>query len=186
MNKYYNHKLFCILIIISFIIFLTDINKESTSECIKKTSKKKKLIILLFLHQILVIFGNFGWLFNNKIMLILYLIIPLVVTLHWATNNNRCYLTLLENKICGYNQYYFDDVFQIIGLKKFSVWNNYLHYIYLAISFSIAFYKLIIIYKINTKLINTIIISLIITLTLTIIPRKLKNSKNLHKIKLNL
>ena len=69
--------------------------------------------------------------------------------IHWLTNDNKCYLTQKINKICNLNDnVLFNDIFLIIGLKKYSIWNNFLYYVYLVITLCIAFYKLLILYKV--------------------------------------
>lgn len=145
----YNYKILYILITLSLTVFFIDIYTKHTYECIKKSSQKNTIIIVLLIHQFLHIFANFGWLFNNKFILFIYLLTPSIVLIHWFTNDNKCYLTQKVNKICNFNENVpFNDIFLIIGLKKYSIWQNFLHYVYLGITLCIVFYKLLIIYNV--------------------------------------
>ena len=112
---------------------------------------KKKIIVTLLIHQMLEIFYSFGWLFNDKIILIFYLIYPFIIFFHWYTNDCQCILTQIESRICDFDDTQYDGLYEMIGLKKFSIWNNYLYYFYLFICYFIAFCKLLIIYKVIKK-----------------------------------
>ena len=99
--------------------------------------------LILYLHHLLNIFANFGWLSNTKSILIVYLIAPVVCLLHWYTNNNLCYFTQKYNDVCNLSKdATFNDFFNIIGLKKYQWWMKYGHHIYLVICLCIAFVKL--------------------------------------------
>lgn len=145
----YNYKILYILITLWLTVFFLDIHTKHTYECIKKSSQKNTIIIVLLIHHFAHLFVNFGWLFNNKFILIIYLLAPLIALTHWFTNDHKCYLTQIINKICKFNDYIiFNDIFLIIGIKKYSIWDNFLHYIYLVFIFCFAIYKLLILYKV--------------------------------------
>ena len=100
--------------------------------------------LILALHHALNIFANFGWVLNNKSLLLVYLCAPIVCLLHWYTNDNKCILTQKYNSICNLPQDTpFNDLFNIIGLKKHSWWMNYGHHTYMIICLCIAFWKLL-------------------------------------------
>ena len=142
MNK--DLYLFLFLNIFVIIIYIFDITSTTTSKCINNSSNKYKIISILLLHHYLQLFSNFGWLFNNKYILIYYIFIPFITILHWYTNNNKCILTQIINKLCNNNEdVYFNDIFNMIGLKKYNIWNDYLHYIYLLFVIFYTIYKLI-------------------------------------------
>lgn len=146
--KTYDYKIFVVLIILSFIFFIIHTHTKKISECIKKQNDKKKIIVTLLIHQMLEIFYSFGWLFNDKIILILYVIYPFIIFFHWYTNDCKCILTQIESRICDSDDTRFVGLYEMIGLTKFSIWNNYLYYFFLFICYFIAFYKLLIIYKV--------------------------------------
>ena len=127
-----------VLVIASIISYLIDTNKE----CADKSHKLYANAVLFF-HHFINIFANFGWLSNNKAILIFYLLTPIIVLIHWTTNNNKCMLTQLHNKLCNRNDSKeFNDLFNIVGMKKYSWWNKWGHLVYLGICFGIAIMKL--------------------------------------------
>ncbi len=101
-----------------------------------------KSSILLFIHHLLNIFANFGWATTSIPVLYFYLCAPVITALHWATNNGKCFLTQEYNRICGLpDDLPFNDMFNIIGLKRYNWWNNIGHYIYLGLALALALYK---------------------------------------------
>jgi hypothetical protein len=123
-----------VLILVSLVFFIIDTNK-----CHAKYSN-----IVLYINHFLNIFANFGWISNNKIVLCIYLLSPIIIIIHWKTNDNKCILSQIHNKFCRRDDdKMFDDMFNIIKLKTFTWWNNWGHHLYLLISFSIALYKII-------------------------------------------
>ena len=57
--------------------------------------------IIRLIHIIFVIFVLFGILFNDPLLLLLYLATLISLQLHWYTNNDVCFLTLLERILLG-------------------------------------------------------------------------------------
>ena len=140
----YNILILIILIIISLCIFFVDINSQITKKCLRKNKDIKfKILVLTILHHFLQIFANFGWLFNNKIILIIYVTLPIILLIHWENNKQKCKLTQIFNEICNLkDNRKFNDIYYYLGFKKYDIFNNYLHHIYLLIVILIAFYKL--------------------------------------------
>jgi hypothetical protein len=99
---------------------------------------------ILYFHHFINIFANFGWLSNDRIILITYLLAPIIVLIHWNTNNNKCILTQMHNEICHQHEdKAFDDIFNLLQIKKHNWWNHWGHYVYLGICFAVALYKII-------------------------------------------
>lgn len=124
--------LLVLLLVIQFVLDL------STNKCFLtlKNSKKAKAITILFIHHVISVLSNFGWIFNNKILLKLYLAFPILTLIHWLVNKDKCFLTDSFNKLCGYSHYeYFHDFFYFLGIKK-------IHPIYFFIVSCIALYKI--------------------------------------------
>jgi len=72
-----------------------------------------------------------------------YLLTPIIVIVHWVTNDNKCILTQIHNKLCDRNENKeFNDLFNIVGLKKYNWWNQWGHFVYLGICFGIALMKI--------------------------------------------
>ena len=136
------HRLFVLLILISIIM---DIRDKKTRDCLLQVSKEKriKLISILIFHHIINIFANFGWLFDHPVLLSFYIISPVFMLIYWKMNNNKCDVTLWANKICGWEgDTYFNDLFNIIGLKQYEMWHSFYHKVFLGVGMSIACYKL--------------------------------------------
>ncbi len=138
----YSTITFILLIIISICL---DLKSKKTNQCYVSLeyNDKIKLLNLLIIHHIVNIFANFGWLLNNKYILYLYIISPFFMLTYWSMNNNKCDLTLWANKICGWTgDKYFNDIFNIIGLKEIESWHKVYHKIFLALGVCIAIYKI--------------------------------------------
>jgi hypothetical protein len=123
-------------IIIVSVLFLVQFGLDLlTNKCVQKNFDLK-LVSILFIHHLISTFSNFGWIFNDKKILTLYLLFPLGTLVHWLTNKNKCILTDSFNKICGYRHYeYFHDLFYFLNIKK-------IHPLYYIVVFLIALSKL--------------------------------------------
>ena len=74
---------------------------------------------ILLIHHMANIFANFGWISNSRVVLEIYLVVPIIVFIHWKTNNNKCILTEWHNKNCGEDlNKPFNDFFNILNLIK--------------------------------------------------------------------
>jgi hypothetical protein len=97
----------------------------------------------LFTHHVFNIILHFGWLTNDPVLLKLYLFAPLVTMIHWVVNDNRCTVTEQYNIACNLpKETPFNDIINIVGLKRYGWWNNLGHYIYLTLVFFTAVLKL--------------------------------------------
>lgn len=126
------------IIIIGIIFFIIDILNNDYSKCKNKTTN----YFIILVHHIVNIFAQFGWLSNDKYILSLYLITPIIVLIHWKTYNNKCYLTDIVNKNCDLNDdTLFKDIFYHLKIKKLK---NYdiIHKIYLIFVWFVALIKL--------------------------------------------
>jgi len=78
--------------------------------------KKIEIIPILFFSQTFVgifILLFFGWMFDDKMILSVYLIFILSLQTHWIFNKNQCFITQIERNICNlsensYGDYLFD------------------------------------------------------------------------------
>ena len=94
---------------------------------------------VLLVHHIANIFAQFGFLCSDKRLLFLYLFTPILVVIHWKTNNNKCLLTEIVNKHCGYTMY-FRDLWFLLGFKQFKYYDR-MQKGYLIIAWIIALIK---------------------------------------------
>lgn len=86
-----------ILGILYLILLLIDFN-TTYKNCARKVS------ILLPIHRIIWIFSYFGWIFNSKIILWSFIVVNIMLFIHWMTNRWRCIVTELENEKCGFDR----------------------------------------------------------------------------------
>jgi len=94
-----------------------------------------KLISILLTHRFVYIFMYFGWIFNNKIILILYILSLISVHLYWYFNNNICDVTRIENDLCEYEEYkYFDYLYIFFDTKTADIILKSLLVVFISIS----------------------------------------------------
>ena len=141
----YDLKILIFLFIIAFLIFLYDNYLGENKDCLKKKPPfiYIQILVLQYIHHFIVIFMGWGWLFNNKYILLFYILFIIGVILHWKTNDDKCFLTVTYNRLCGYDDSkLFNEFTGIIGLKKYKLWNNYFTYILMILYIVIALYKI--------------------------------------------
>lgn len=104
-------------LILAIIAFILDIK---TNDCIKEKRFKSPLIFInLYLHHLINIFLNFGWISDDPMILKIYLVLPFIVLLHWKTNKGKCAVTQHANEICGnLENEYMHDFLYILGIKQ--------------------------------------------------------------------
>jgi len=77
-----------------------------------------KSISLILTHRFFYIFMYFGWIFNNKIILIFYILTLIFINVYWYLNQNICDITQIENDICEYEKYKnFDYLYMLFEPK---------------------------------------------------------------------
>jgi hypothetical protein len=132
-------KEFYIFICIVIFSYVTDI---ATSDGIyKKCIHSHVFHTDLFFHHLVNIFSQFGWLSSNIYVLYFYLTVPLIVLIHWKTNENRCIWTQRTNKMCDIPEGYFRDWMGLIGIKK-QTWYDTFHISLLVVGWCIALWKI--------------------------------------------
>jgi hypothetical protein len=118
-----------------------DLLSPKTLQCIKNNPN---VIFFQLLHHIINCFILGAWIFNYKPILIFHIICILFTIVYWFVNKNLCDLTIYVNKICGWNENeLFNDLLNIIGLKKIKAWNEIWHYIFIIFGGLISLYKII-------------------------------------------
>ena len=94
---------------------------RSTSTCLTLKGE-----ILLIIHHIIGVYIYLGAFLFNPLYHLLFIILVLI---HWLTNNNKCELTIITNKYCGYDkERKFQDLSHKLQLTKL---NKNIHYYYL-------------------------------------------------------
>ena len=100
-----------ILSLILFTIIISIADFYTNKYYIRKWNKlilteKFQLILLLLLHNVIyfiIYFTIFFIPYTKPIYIVTYLIFILMVIIHWKTNNNRCKITELQNKLLNTN-----------------------------------------------------------------------------------
>ena len=137
MQDYSNFLLILSMIIL---IFLYDIFYDDANQCILKNTKNKISIILItLLHQVISVFATFGWIFKSKYILKIYVLVNIIIFLHWRTNKDRCAISQQYNKLCNYKDCKkFNDIFNMIGFRKYDVFDKIIYPFYIVLTFSLA------------------------------------------------
>jgi len=82
---------------------------------------RNKILGNLFIHHAISVIINFGWIFNDRRILRIYILFPILTLVHWVTNQNKCYLTQKLNYLCEYTDYqYFHDFSYFLNIKWMS------------------------------------------------------------------
>jgi hypothetical protein len=98
-----------------------------------------KIILLIFLHRLFLTLIYYGWIFDNKVFLISYLFLIILLYLYWLQNDWKCDITKIENNLCKYDTYTNFDYFYIIFNEKIA---NIIFFTYTITIFFTVFYKL--------------------------------------------
>ena len=100
-------------------------NKHFTPYYQLTNQKKINLISNLFLHNTLsfyLLFGMFlilNGIIKKFIYIYLFMFFNISLLVHWRTNNNRCFLSILQNKILNIDKNFDFRVFYEIILNKY-------------------------------------------------------------------
>lgn len=91
--------LFTILIILNIIYDFC--SSEKTGVCVER---KNKIFLLVLLHHFFCVFLYFGWIFDNKYVLMIYVATVFVTVSLWICTGT-CYLTKMTNEECGWDEH---------------------------------------------------------------------------------
>ena len=106
------------------------------------TFEKFSILQFLFVHHLLAVVLYFGWLSPSRTFLQFYVLLVVLILFHWMTNNQRCILTQIINRYCGYDDNeLFHDIFYILNMKN-QPWFDPFIYIYLFWGFTISLIKI--------------------------------------------
>jgi len=108
------------LLIILFELIYDLFFTRETVICIKNQTtflKQLKLLFIIGFHHIISIFLIFGWIFYNKNILILYILINIITIVSWMFNKGLCYITVIQNIICNWEEKKpFNHIFSILNI----------------------------------------------------------------------
>jgi hypothetical protein len=107
------------------------------------------MLQFLFFHHLLAVFLYFGWLSPSPVFLGLYILLVLLVVFHWMTNHQKCYLTQIINRYCGYDDGEgFHDLFYIFKMKQQNWFDRFI-YSYLLFTFILSLLKIVFIERVS-------------------------------------
>jgi hypothetical protein len=133
--KEYNELIFyCIIGILSFLWDIYTGKDKLYNNC----KEPVYTLLLLFLHHLYTSFLNFGWLSNDKNILILHILLIFITIIIQIINNLKCPLTHIVNTNCNIKRgSYLRDFLYFIKIK-----DNNLYLPYRICSFIISLVKL--------------------------------------------
>lgn len=122
----------------SFIIFASLLNlllllsSREYNKCKKPRTVYKTLVIWFsfFIHYFIHTFGLYGFLFNNKVILSIYLCIPVVIGAGWKLNKTNlfksgCTLTNLTDMLCDIDKNMdtmnFIEIYRTMGVPDINI-----------------------------------------------------------------
>ena len=146
-SKIYSHdkNVALILLVLGVFCFVYDVFVSDVKTCLEQTPlmhNKILIIIITFLHHLLAMFGLFGWMFNNKKIVLLYLVVVVITMVQWKLIDGHCVITDLVANISGNKNYTrFNDLYRIIGYKKI-VTSKVLYHSSFLLFIVIALYKI--------------------------------------------
>ena len=113
--------------IFAFIFFL---QIAVTYKYFVKTCKSKTFYtwFLYFTHHMLDVFLFWSFLFlTTKTDFLIHCFILIIVVLHWSTYDNKCILTVLMNRNCGYpDEKWLDSLKNMLGLRNIYEYFNFI------------------------------------------------------------
>lgn len=83
-----------LIIFIAVVVFIID---ALTNKCIQG---HPEVIPVVLLHHCIYIFALLGWLLNDLFGLLVYIAVPIIIGLHWATNKNHCMVDEVTSDVC--------------------------------------------------------------------------------------
>lgn len=135
-----------VLTLVSLATFFYDVILSDVRDCLEMVDDRQRqiaIILITLIHHFIVVFGLFGWLFNNKIFLIVYIVLIVVMIVQWKITGGICVITKSVSILADNPEYKrFNDVYKIIGLKRL-IPPKILYYGSLSIFVGIALYKII-------------------------------------------
>lgn len=136
------NKIILIIFVINLIIDLS--SKETRSCFLYNTYKFVKLFPIIVFHHILSTFMHYGWLTNDKRILLLYIFANIFILSGWAIHGH-CVMTRYVNRRCGLNKKLpFRDLLWLLGTKDIKVYNDVtLHFILTIMFLCLGIYKYI-------------------------------------------
>ena len=143
----YDKQVFVIISIIAIITFIYDTYYSDVQDCLRNTKdnyRKIAVVIINFAHHFMSMFGLFGWLFDNKILLIFYISLVILTVIQWWVTGGECMVTKCIAILSDTPKYKrFNDLYKILRIREL-VPPKLLYYGSLSAFIAVALYKLLI------------------------------------------
>lgn len=148
-----------IILFAAILNWLLLLNSKEYKKCNKQNYTIQIIILFsLFLHYFINAFGLYGFLFDNKYILLIYLVVPVAIGIGWKLNKtdyfkSACTLTNATDLMCDIKKQdtiYFVEIFRTLNVKDVNIGYTKTSPIFLAITaigYPIALYKLYKIFK---------------------------------------
>lgn len=121
MNIYIKHFITYVLLISTLDFYTNKFYKRIWN---KKSNHEKLLIIFYLVFHNIIYFINYFTIFYlvyffkdiSLIYFVLYFLMPISLIIHWKTNNNKCWITVKQNRLLEISDDYgFRDIFAVLG-----------------------------------------------------------------------
>jgi len=141
----------------AFINFIILIKSSHYNQCYCNQKKTPILLtitmFIFYMHYFIHCFGLYGFLFNNKGILLIYLAVPITVCICWKLFTNKyfksaCVLTNYTDILCNLPEkesIYFDEIYRTLGVPDINVFESKTNIAFICITiigYCIALYKL--------------------------------------------
>lgn len=121
--------------------------RKDTTDCISTQTtglRRLKVVVLIIVHHLLSTFLTFGWIMSSKIVIVAYLCSIFIVFGSWKLYNGLCYLTVMQNDMCGCNKKKpFNHLLQLMKIDE-NQSNKKYYYGIIIIGVIVSFLKLIV------------------------------------------
>jgi hypothetical protein len=121
-------KVIAFILIVGTIIFIIDMELLITdyTHNLKELKEELKVLWIHLLHHYLSSFILFGWLFDSKIFLSIYLLVIVFMLFGFLLNGGKCFITMYVNKKLHIPHTKFNTCIRIFNVRKiFPQLNSY-------------------------------------------------------------
>jgi hypothetical protein len=130
MNDKFAYLFISGMALVNLILLLTSDEYKRCKPCSKKTSAIT--IFAFYLHYFIHCFNLYGFLFNNKVILLIYLLTPPIVGIGWSLFSTKhftssCLLTNYTDIMCNVSDgksIKFIEIFRKMGVPDINVMNS--------------------------------------------------------------
>lgn len=109
---------FIFFLVLGTIIFILDVYTLH-NKLYSKCEEKQHTMTVLYIHHLIAVFFQFGWLANSILLLKLHIYSIIIMLLAQASYSGKCPLTLYVNQRCNVTEhYYLRDIMHHTNMKS--------------------------------------------------------------------